>query len=363
MTDGLRAIPDSAEDRELLARFDDDIDMILDRARVVDNRDLLADMMRSTLGLGVDGVERLDLKIARAALREMRAAYSVFAPYLDTPKVTIFGSARVTAADPLWNLTRDIAAALANHGWMVVTGAGPGIMEAGMEGAGAERSIGVRIRLPFEIEANGIIARDPKLVSMNYFFTRKLMLVKESAAFVAMPGGFGTLDETIELLTLQQTGKSEPTPIVLLDVPSGNYWNGFARFIRDELVSRSMVNPDDMDRVLITDSVEEARDEILRFWRNYHSLRWVGNLLVLRLNAPPSDDEIAELNDRFGHMLREGSIRRSDPLTPELATGDELDRPRLVMDFDLHNVGSIHKIIRAVNEFPSAAPGGGVGGG
>ena len=325
------------------------------RATGVDaNLDQVEAIIRTAVGLGHDRPARLDLKITNAALAEMRAAFRIFAPYTDTPKVTIFGSARVTEADPLWNQTRDLAAALASCGWMVVTGAGPGIMHAGMEGAGAERSIGVSIRLPFETEANEVIAKDPKLVSMKYFFTRKLMLVKESSAFVCMPGGFGTLDETLELLTLQQTGKAEPTPIVLLDAPGGRYWPGFDRFVNEELATRGMVAADDMERVLITDSVPAARAEILGFWRNYHSLRWVGATLVLRLRAEPTDDEVADLNDRFGHLVAAGRITRTGPLGPERASRDEIYRPRLALVLDQYRIGALHQLIRAVNALPSA---------
>ncbi|MDQ1374889.1 MAG: hypothetical protein QOJ09_2227, partial [Actinomycetota bacterium] len=187
------------------------------------NRDLLQDILTTVLGLAEDGTDRLDLKITASALREMREAFRVFAPYRDIPKVTMFGSARTLPSDPLYSQARDVANALANQGWMVVTGAGPGIMAAGLEGAGREMAFGVNIRLPFEQGANPFIAEDPKLVEMRYFFTRKLMLVKESDGFVVLPGGFGTLDEAFELLTLLQTGKADPSPIVLLEVPGGSY--------------------------------------------------------------------------------------------------------------------------------------------
>ncbi|MBP7628873.1 MAG: TIGR00730 family Rossman fold protein [Acidimicrobiales bacterium] len=348
---GLAAPPPPADHR-----FDAEIDELLEISGIDANVDQVQAILRTTVGLGHDRPARLDLKITNAALAEMRAAFRIFAPYVDIPKVTIFGSARVTEADPLWNQTRDLAAALADCGWMVVTGAGPGIMHAGMEGAGAERSIGVSIRLPFETEANEVIAKDPKLVSMKYFFTRKLMLVKESSAFVCMPGGFGTLDETLELLTLQQTGKAEPTPIVLLDAPGGRYWPGFDRFVREELATRGMVADDDMERVLVTDSVDAARTEILQFWRNYHSLRWVGSTLVLRLRADPTDDEVADLNDRFGRLVASGRIARSRPLGPERSSGDEVHLPRLTLVLDQYRIGSLHQLIRAVNDLPSAPP-------
>ncbi|MGI8756085.1 MAG: TIGR00730 family Rossman fold protein [Acidimicrobiales bacterium] len=320
------------------------------RADVRQVRELVATGIR----LGQDRTDRLDLKIAAAALTEMRAAFRIFAPYNDIPKVTIFGSARTQATDPGYVQAHDVAAALADDGWMVVTGAGPGIMQAAMEGAGADRSIGVSIRLPFETSANAVIAGDAKLVSMKYFFTRKLMLVKESKAFVSVPGGFGTLDETFELLTLQQTGKAEPTPIVLLDHAVGTYWHGFSRFVTEEVVPRGLVAADDLERVLVTDSVDEAVAEINGFWRNYDSLRWVGDRLVLRLRCEPTDAEVSELNERFRQYLAKGSITKSGPIGPERSEGDQLDLPRLVMVWDQYRIGELHQIVRAINALESA---------
>ncbi|MEZ5137817.1 MAG: TIGR00730 family Rossman fold protein [Acidimicrobiales bacterium] len=262
----------------------------------------------------------------------------------------MFGSARTLADDPLYAQTRAVAAALAAEGWMVVTGAGPGIMLAAMEGAGRDSSIGVSIRLPFETRANDVIHDDPKHVSMKYFFTRKLMLVKESKGFIAVPGGFGTLDETLELLTLQQTGKAEPTPIVLLDVPGGTYWAGFTGFVRDELARRGLVAADDLERVLVTDSVDAAVREVLGFWATYHSLRWVGERLVLRLRHALAEDALVELNDRFAPYLDGGAIAPTEPLGPERTEADHLELPRLAVRWQQRHVGELHQLIRAIND-------------
>jgi hypothetical protein len=326
------------------------------RLGIESNRDLITEIITTAGELGQDRTDRLDLKITASAMAEMRDAFLMFAPYKDRPKVTIFGSARTAAVDPVYVQTHDVAAALADAGWMVVTGAGPGIMLAAMEGAGPEQSIGVSIRLPFETRANDVIHDDPKHVSMKYFFTRKLMLVKESKGFIAVPGGFGTLDETLELLTLQQTGKAEPTPIVLLDAPGGTFWKGFAAFIRDDVAARGLVAADDLERVLVTDSCEAAVAEILGFWRNYHSLRWVGKRLVLRLHARPTDDEVASLNARFGDHLLEGEIMSRGPLAAEVSSDDHLELARLAMVWNPFKVGDLHRLIRAVNALPSAPP-------
>jgi uncharacterized protein (TIGR00730 family) len=329
---------------------------LLDAAGVSGDRDLLFEMLRTVVGMGRDGVDRLNLKITNAALKEMRQAFRVFAPYRDVPKVTIFGSARTLPEDPLYVHTRDLAASLAAAGWMVVTGAGPGIMAAGAEGGGRERSIGVNIRLPFEQEANPFIASDAKLVSMKYFFTRKLMLMKESAGFVVLPGGFGTLDETFELLTLLQTGKAAPAPLVLLEVPGGTYWQAWDRFIRGELTDRGLVGPDDRLLCRITDTVAEAVSEILGFFRNYHSIRYVGATLVVRLRAAPSPDELVALNREFADICAEGDIRLIDPLPAEVADDDHLSLARLAFRFDRVSHGRLRAMIDVLNRLRSAPP-------
>jgi uncharacterized protein (TIGR00730 family) len=328
---------------------------VMDAAGITEQRDLVARILATGIGLGLDDTDRLDLKISSAALGEMRAAFELFAPFRDVPKVTVFGSARTKNHDPLYGQAVHVAAALAEGGWMVVTGAGPGIMQAAAEGAGPTLSIGVSIRLPFEEKPNAIVASEPNHVAMKYFFTRKLMLMKESRGFVCLPGGFGTMDEMFELLTLQQTGKAEPMPIVLLDAPGGSYWTGLAAFVTEHLAAGGYIAADDLDRVLVTDSVEATVAEITGFWHNYDSLRWVGDHLVLRLRHEPTDAEIQALNDRFGHLLRSGRIERSAPLSPERADDDRLDLPRLMLDMDPFQVGDLHRLIRAVNALASAA--------
>jgi uncharacterized protein (TIGR00730 family) len=329
---------------------------LLDAAGVVDNRDLLYDMLNTVLRMGSDGIDRLNLKITRAALREMRQAYRVFAPYHQVPKVTVFGSARTLPQDPLYHQACNLARELADAGWMVVTGAGPGIMAAATEGAGPERSIGVRIRLPFEEEASPVLAADPKLVTMKYFFTRKLMLMKESAGFVILPGGFGTLDETFELLTLLQTGKAAPAPLVLLDIPGGTYWRSAEAFIRFELVARGLVSEQDVLLWQRTDSVATAVSEILGFYRNYHSIRFVGDTMVIRLRAAPTDAELEGLNRDFHDLCDEGGLWRTAPFPDEVADGDHLDLARVALTFNRSSHGRLQELIGALNDLPSAPP-------
>ncbi|HWH35582.1 MAG TPA: TIGR00730 family Rossman fold protein [Acidimicrobiales bacterium] len=333
--------------------LDQRLDNLLDEVGATDDRDQLFEILASAVLLAGDGAQRLDLKITNAALQEMRAAFHMFAPYRNVPKVTIFGSARTAPDDPLYAQTQDLAAELAERGWMVVTGAGPGIMAAGMEGAGRENAIGVLIRLPFEGGANPFILGDDKLIEMKYFFTRKLMLIKESAAFVALPGGFGTLDETFELLTLVQTGKAEPVPIVLLDTPGGSYWEGWQHFVDHEVAANALISRDDFSLYRITDDVDAAVAEIEHFYRNYHSLRFVGDRLVVRLRATPTRAELRRLGQEFSDIV-DGSIERSGPFPPEVSGRDNLDLPRVAMRFDRHGFGRLRSLIDALNDLPSA---------
>jgi uncharacterized protein (TIGR00730 family) len=339
---------------EPTATTEDLLRKVLDESGATANRDVLRDILRSAAGLAGDGADRLDLKITAAALREMRAAFQMFMPLEGTPKVTVFGSARTRSDDPLYDQARRLAAHLADAGWMVITGAGPGIMAAAAEGAGREQSIGISIRLPFEEAPSDIIAGDDKVVAMKYFFTRKLMLIKESSAFVCLPGGFGTQDETFELFTLLQTGKASPAPVVLLDVPGGSYWTGWRDFIDAELVSVGLVSPHDHELFLVTDDVDEAVEEIQRFWRSYHSLRWVGDRLVLRLRHRPDDAEVAQLDEAFSDLLVDGHIERTEPLPAEVSDRDQLDLPRLAMHYDPRKAGRLRALIDAINDLPSA---------
>ncbi|MDQ1436834.1 MAG: hypothetical protein QOK43_463 [Acidimicrobiaceae bacterium] len=329
---------------------------VLDAAGAAQNRDQLFEILATAVLLATDGTDRLDLKITNAALKEMRNAFKVFSPYRPVPKVTMFGSARTLPDDPLYAQARDLAAALAGHGWMVVTGAGPGIMAAGLEGAGRDNSFGINIRLPFEQGANEFIAGDPKLVEMKYFFTRKLMLLKESDGFVCLPGGFGTLDETLELLTLVQTGKAQPAPIVLLDLPGGHFWRSWADWMEGEVATRGLISPDDRVLYRITDDVQAATGEILDFYRNYHSMRYVGDVLVIRLQAQPSESEVAELDAAFADICVEGGIRTVRPTQAEISTNDHLGLPRIGLRFDRIHQGRLRELIDAVNRLDSAPP-------
>jgi len=336
---------------------DQRLDHLLDAIGATANRDQLLDILATVTRLATDGADRLDLKITSAALREMREGFEVFAPYRHVKKATMFGSARTHPTDPLYVQARDLAAVLAANNWSTVTGAGPGIMAAGLEGAGPDHAFGINIRLPFEQEANEFILADPKLVSMKYFFTRKLLLIKESDGYAVLPGGFGTLDESFELLTLMQTGKAAPAPIVLLEVPGGTYWHSWQAWVTSEVESRRLIAPDDRSFYLITDSVDAAAAEILGFYRNYHSLRFVGATLVIRLEARPTDDELARLSDEFADIRVGGRIEALDrPLPPEARSDDHPDLPRIAFKFDRMSYARLRMLIDALNRLGSAPP-------
>jgi len=345
---------DALEPQALDPSLVEAVDALVTDAGITVNRAMVTRILTTGLLLGIEQTSRLDLKLTSAALAEMREAFRLFAPFRDVPKVSVFGSARTRMDDPSYLQARDLSHDLAAAGWMSVTGAGPGIMQAAAEGAGPAMSLGVSIRLPFEERANPVVAEHNQIVAMKYFFTRKLMLVKESRGFVCLPGGFGTLDEMFELLTLQQTGKATPVPIVLLNAPGSDFWQGLKRFIDEQMVPIGVIAADDFDRVLITDSADAAVDEVLRFWHNYESLRWVGDQLVLRLRNEPTDAEIAALNDQFGDMCERGGIAKTPPLAPERSDRDQLDLPRIVLVPRERQIGTLYRLIHALNALESA---------
>jgi uncharacterized protein (TIGR00730 family) len=329
--------------------LDEGIAELVDKLGDSRNADLFFEMMVSAVRLARDNASRGDLKIANAALKEMRYAFAVFEPYRSARKAAIFGSARTRRDDPLYEQTAALAEALAAADWMVITGAGPGIMEAGIEGAGAANSFGVSIRLPFEAMTTQFLADDPKLVNFRYFFTRKVVFVKEAHAFVLLPGGFGTLDEGFELLTLVQTGKAPPAPIILLDVPGGTFWKTWMSFVDHELRARGYISPGDVDLVTITDDPEVALNEIKHFYSNYHSLRFVGGDLVLRMKTLPDPAVIDALNEEFADIIVSGRIEPATANKVEIADDDVPDLARLKFRFDRHGYARLRTMIDRVN--------------
>ena len=332
--------------------LDDAVEKLLAAAGVADDANLVAEMVVSALRLGLEPVDRGERKLVNAALKEMRYAFRVFDRYHHKRKCSIFGSARTPTDHPAYDTARRFGAALVAHEWMVITGAGPGVMTAGLEGAGAASSFGVNIMLPFEQKPNPVIDGDPKLINFRYFFTRKLAFVKESHAFCLLPGGFGTLDEAFEALSLMQTGKSPLCPIVLLDAPGGTYWQTWLRFVEDELLALGLVSPHDLSLFHLADDPDEAVEHVCAFYRVFHSMRWVGNRLVLRCNRPVSDATLVSVNREFGDIVESGAISRIETTDAERRDGDVPDLPRLALRFDRSSYGRLRELLDALNGDP-----------
>ena len=313
------------------------------------NPDLVTDIIENALKLLTDVQARGDVRVIQTAVRELRYAFKLFAPHSHVRKVTMFGSARTLPARAEYQQAVEFARRIAAEGWMIITGAGPGIMQAGHEGAGPENSFGANIRLPWEQSANPIIQKDKKLITFKYFFTRKLTFVRHSDAIVLFPGGFGTMDEGYEALTLMQTGKSRMMPLVLMDWPGGAYWRTWDKHIREHLLRNQFISPDDLKLYQITDDVEEAVRIITRFYRNYHSMRFVHELLVIRLKHAPSPHAIAGLNQDFADIILGQPIQAIGPTPEEREDSQFLDLPRLAFGFNRRDYGRLRQLIDVLN--------------
>lgn len=310
---------------------------------------MLKELLTGLLKLHDAHLDLLDLKIVNRAFKELRHAFGVFRGYRDRRKVSIFGSARTPSDDPNYRLAFQFAQRIVEEGYMVITGGADGIMRACQEGAGRENSFGVNIMLPFEQGANPIIADDPKLITFKYFFTRKLMFQKEANAIALFPGGFGTHDEGFEVLTLTQTGKNDPQPIVCLQAPGCDYWDDWSAFIRKQLLERKLVNGEDMSLFTVVNSADAAVDEILRFYRRYHSIRFVGRQLAMRLQTSITPAQLEQIQDRFGDLLTEGRFELRGPLPEELDEPALRELPRLAFHFNRRSAGRLRQLIDYLN--------------
>jgi uncharacterized protein (TIGR00730 family) len=337
------ALPDPGLEQALETLLDD----FQARFGASSNPESVRQLMVTALRLVADGATPADLKLVSNAMKELRHAFRVFAPYESIRKVAVFGSARTAPGTPDWSAAERFAEHVVREGWMVITGAGPGVMEAAQGGAGRQASFGVNIRLPFEQQANPTIAGDAKLINFRYFFTRKLVFVKEAHAIVLFPGGFGTHDEGFEALTLIQTGRSEIVPVVFVDAPGGSYWRDWRGYVESHLCERGLIDPNDMSLFRVTDDVDVAVREVVDFYRNYHSSRFVRELLVLRLRTAPDEDELAALNRDFPDLLLDGQIERCSVLPEE--EGEDADLPRLALLFNRRRVGRLRLLIDRLN--------------
>jgi uncharacterized protein (TIGR00730 family) len=313
------------------------------------NEDSVADIIENALKLLKDVEHSGDVRVIQTALRELRYAFKLFAPYAHVRKVTMFGSARTMATRLEYQQAVEFGRKITEAGYMVITGAGGGIMQAGHEGAGQEKSFGANIRLPWEQAANPVIREDKKLVTFKYFFTRKLIFIRHSDAIALFPGGFGTMDEGYEALTLMQTGKSQLMPLVLIDRPGGTYWKTWDRQIREHLLRDQLISQDDLCLYQITDDTDQAVKIITRFYRNFVSSRFVKDLFVIRLKHPPSDTSIQALNEDFADIIVGQPIQKIDATPEELADDDNVDLPRIGFGFNRRDYGRLRQLIDVLN--------------
>jgi len=311
--------------------------------------ELIEEMIVTALKMARDQMGVADLKLINRSVKEMRYAAKVFAPYHHLRKVVVFGSGRTLPGAPEFELAEDFAREMVAQNYMVITGGGDGIMGAAQRGAGREHSFGLNIRLPFEQRANEIIEGDPKLINFNYFFTRKLNFVKETHAFASFPGGFGTLDETFEVLTLMQTGKARVIPVVLLDRPDGTYWETWMKFVTEHLFKLGFVSPEDFYLFKILHSVKDATAEIAQFYNVYHSARWVGEELVIRICRRLPNKAIIDLNEKFADIVRTGKIVQSNALRQEKNEPEIWNLPRLILTPHRRSFGRFRQLIDAIN--------------
>ncbi|HTR44523.1 MAG TPA: TIGR00730 family Rossman fold protein, partial [Thermodesulfovibrionales bacterium] len=329
------------------------IDQLISLAGGIANADLVREIILTALKAGQEEKEdKADLKLMNSTMKEMRFTSKIFGPYKAIRKVTVFGSARTCPEEPVYQMARLLGKNLAGAGYMVITGGGPGIMQAVNEGAGPEHSFGVNIRLPFEQRANPVLEGNPRLILYKYFFNRKIAFIKEAHAIVLFPGGFGTLDEAMETLTLVQTGKRDPIPLILVDEPGGTYWSDYIRFFHEKLLAEGYISDSDFFFFTLVDSVEDVVEIIRRFYHRYHSLRYVDGRLVIRLGSPIDRESLKTLRESFSDILvPQGEMRLSGPLPAEADEPEIAHIPRLLIDFDRKSFGRLRSLIDALNSF------------
>lgn len=331
--------------------LDDQIMNLIQQCGGSPHADLIKEIIVTALKLVDEPASRLDIKILNAALRELRFAFKLFTGYRHIRKVTVFGSARMPDTEVVYQQAVRFASQVVQHGYMVITGAGDGVMKGAQEGAGRKMSFGVNIQLPFEQSPNIYIENDPKLVTFKYFFTRKLIFVKETDAIALFPGGFGTLDEMFESLTLMQTGKSDIMPVVLIDAPGGTYWLEWRDYLEKHFLKRGLISEEDMHFFKVTDDVDEAVKEITSFYRNYHSSRYVRDRLIIRHQKPLSDAVLARLNEEFKDILTQGKIERSEVQREEADEPDLVHLPRLAFRFNRKTFGRLRRFVDVLNSY------------
>ena len=343
---------------QAIQKLKHDFDNLLDRLPTLQNGEYIYQTLQTLLRMTEEDIARLDWKILMAALQDMERAFQVFQGYRHVRKIAVFGSARLPEDSDEYQMAIKFARCITGQGFMVMTGAGGGIMEAVNKGAGAAKSFGLNIQLPFEQHSNPFIEGDPKLINFKYFFTRKLFFLREADAIAVFPGGFGTQDEAFESLTLSQTGKSPPVPLVLIDKPGGTYWHAWDNYLQTELIPRGLINPEDRQLYTMTDDLEVGCEVIASFYRIYHSSRYVDEQLVIRLNHDLTEAQVETLNQDFKDILLSGEIQKSKMLPgesnhqqpqPQQVMDQTEQLPRLVLHFNQRDLGRLYQMITAIN--------------
>lgn len=331
-------------------RVDEAIDDLTAMVGDVAHPELVREMIIAALKAGTEDARREDMRLMNYTMKEMRFTSKIFGAYRNVRKVTVFGSARTKPDEPVYEIAQQFGKKLADAGYMVITGAGGGIMQAANEGAGPERSFGVNIVLPFEQKPNPVLEGNPRLITYRYFFNRKVAFVKEAHAIALFPGGFGTLDEAMETLTLVQNGKHSPLPLLLIDEPGGTYWLRWDKFLRHELLSEGYISESDFDLFELVDSVDTAVEKISHFYRRYHSLRYVKGKLVIRMSSPLEESFVNDLKDEFSDLLSaSGDMVTGSALPYEVDEPEILHLPRLIVDFNRKDFGRLRKLINEIN--------------
>ncbi len=331
---------------------DEAIESLINLVGGVHEPAIVREMILAALKAGQEEAQKADLKLMNSTLKEMRFTSKVFGPYRDRRKVSVFGSARTRPTENVYQMARQFGRLLAETNHMVITGGGSGIMQAANEGAGPESSFGVNIRLPFEQRPNPVIDGNPRYIMYKYFFNRKVAFIKEAHAVALFPGGFGTLDEGMETLTLVQTGKRDPMPLLLIDEPDGTYWANWLKFFKQELMAQKYISPTDFSLFTRLDSVQDAVAYIEQFYRRYHSMRYVDDKLVIRMTSPLTAEQAATLKHQYADILcNGGQLSLSGPLAVEADEPDLMSLPRLVLDFSQHDFGRLRSLIDDINKF------------
>jgi len=329
--------------------IDNLIKELAQKSSISETEALLREILTTSVKLGKESTDKGDLKLVNNALKELRYSFKIFSPYRSIKKVIIFGSARSKVGSAEYRMAEDLSRKLTRKKYMIVTGGGPGVMEAGNKGARLGQDFALNIRLPFEQKPNPYIDEKEKLINFKYFFTRKLIFIKETDATALFPGGFGTLDEGFEMITLMQTGKSRPRPIVLMEPPGSTYWASWMFFIKRQLVRAKFIKKEDLNLFQVAKTVDQAVGFIEDFYRVYHSIRYVSGLVILRLNREISEKTLKLINREFRDILTRGEIKPSLPVPKEIQSKEFLELPRLVMNFNLRDYGRLCEMIRIIN--------------